>query len=115
MKQSISEGFEVAGLGIGSIVLILVLIAGLSFGGFYAYAYFQPKYVGVQYKTFKQSQQYNDGMANRLEQYQEAYDQCTTAPCRDNIASMVKHDFASYNADLLPSQLRGFYDKMESQ
>ena len=107
------EFFETAGGVLAAVFLFVLFVVGGSWLGFKLYEYYNPKYTQVQYNTFKQSQQYNDGMANRLEQYQEAYDQCSTTACRDNIASMVKHDFASYDESRLPPQLQLFYDKMK--
>ena len=73
MKNSIGEGFQIAGMSLGTVILCGILLIAGTFGGFWAYAYFQPKYVAVQNNTFHQSQQYQDGMRNQLSVYRLAY------------------------------------------
>jgi hypothetical protein len=101
--------------GLAGIALVVLLVIGAAWGSFALYATFAPKYTAVNNAVFHQSQQYTDGMAQRLEQYQMAYNQATTQAAKDAIASMVQHDFASYSADdeaELPANAQQFLEKM---
>ena len=96
-----------------TLLAIIVVCVALSFIGYFTYAYFNPKYTAVQYQTFKQSQQYNDGMAQELEQFrQDYYATGVTAEQRDNIRESVLHDFAAYDDTKLSPSLRAFLDQM---
>lgn len=96
------------------LVAFVVAVIGISALSYFLYATFAPRYTAVDYKVYKQSQQYNDGMAIDLEHYQEAYNEPgVTQAARDNIRSIVRHQYASYDDSRLNADLRNFLSQMK--
>lgn len=110
MKNFLGESAATAQV-IAAIVVVIIGIATLSY---YLYAEFAPRYTATDYQVYKQSQQYNDGMADRLEIFREAYfAPGASQEARDNVRSAVRHEFASYDETRLNPDLRSFLDQMK--
>ena len=99
-----------------SIVFIIVVcfLTFIANGGDLAnYSFFAPKYESVRYRTFKQSQAFNDGMIKQLRQYQLQYTNHTTTELeKSTIKATVQHQFGAFDSDNLPSDLAGFFQQM---
>ncbi len=105
-----ASGFGKAILALFAAIIIVTIVAASAFG---LYAVSRPATTAVDYRTFKQSQQYNDGMANRLQDYETQYATGTEAQ-RGMIRSIVVHEYASYDDTKLNPELRDFLQEMRN-
>ena len=96
-----------------AILAVIALIAGISFGGYYSYAYFAPRYTAVDAKVFKESVQYNDGMIRDLSELQQQYE-TSDADTKATLKPIIIHRFEVYDENRLPSDMRRFYDSLKS-
>ena len=91
------------------VLIGLAAVFGLAFGSFKMYEYFTPKYMAVDNKVFKESEQYNDGMVRDLSELQRQY--ITATPDEQaSLRPIIRHRFEVYDRDRLPADLRQFYD-----
>lgn len=97
---------------IGGFVGFLALIFVLNLFGFGNYAFFQPKVVAVQNKTFHESQQYTDGMRRDLENLRMAYIHASDPLEKQAIRATIQQRFAGYDEDGLSPDLRSFYESV---
>ena len=95
------------------IVGIVLLIAGLSYIGWYSYDYFAPKYRATDNKVFKESEQYNDGMVRDLENLQMEY-MNADKDHQQSLRAIILHRFSVYPEDKMPANLRNFYNQLRS-
>ena len=105
--------FEGIFASITGIIIFVLVIFGLSYGGWASYNYFAPKYRATDNKVFKESEQYNDGMIRDLENLQLEYVN-TDAAHKDAIRAIVLHRFSVYPEDKMPPNLRNFYNDLRS-
>jgi hypothetical protein len=113
MKQVVREGFEIFGFSFGTLAAVIVAVIVFSVLVFGLYGFFQPRYVEVQYQTFKQSQSYNEGMVQQLAAYRVQYHAAISQGEKDAIRSTVLEQFASYNESNLPTDLSKFLNQMK--
>ena len=99
--------------GITLVMATLALIFALSFASYEAYNYFAPRYRATDYKTFKESEQYNDGMVRDLEELELAYNNAD-AEHKQALRAIVLHRFSVYPEDRMPSNLRNFYNQLKA-
>jgi hypothetical protein len=104
------KDFFAAFVGFGTIIVSLGFMGWL---GFESYAYYKPKYTAVDNKTFHQSQQYTDGMANKLADYEVAYNQATSPQAKATIRSIIVEQYENFDETTLPPDLRSFLDQMK--
>lgn len=101
----------------GYTLLLIALILGLSWvftgNDFFLYKFFAPKEEQVRHDVFKNSQAYNDGMANELQDLQIQYSK-GTPEVKQIIASDVVHRAASYDTNRLPFNLQQFIETCRS-
>jgi hypothetical protein len=90
-----------------SVVFVAGVVASVSFGGFYSFKYFAPKYAEVQNEVFKNSTAYNDGMLRDLENLMREY-QSADAAHKEALKSIVIHRFSVYDTNKLPGNLAEF-------
>ncbi len=98
------------GLGIISAVLLLIVLCfGATWLGIEWRGFFGPKAADVEHKIFKKTRAYNEGKAQELAKYRHEYNMAETEKQKKSIASTVRHMFAEYDPESLPSQeLRDF-------
>jgi hypothetical protein len=99
--------------GIILIMAMVALVFGLNFGGYALYSYFAPMYRATDYKTFKESEQYNDGMVRDLENLQMEYNNAD-AEHKQALRAIVLHRFSVYPEDRMPPNLRNFYNQLKA-
>lgn len=104
---------KIAAKVIGSIVAVLAVVWIAQGNDFFLYKVFAPKYEQVRHDTFKNSQAYNDGMLNELRHAQLEYEKASPAH-KDAIGSIVSKQFASYDENRLPSDLRSFVQRLRA-
>lgn len=94
------------------VVVVVIVLAGLMFGSFYAYQYFNPKYEAVRRQTFEESRAFNEGMVRDLENLRLEY--IGAAPEKKAaLRSVILHRFSVYDGNRLSFDLRQFYDQLQ--
>jgi len=84
-----------------------------TFGSFWTYQYFAPKYRALDNQVFKQSEQYNDGMIRDLENLQLEYIG-SDADKKQALRAIVLHRFSVYPEEKMPPNLRNFYNDLKA-
>jgi hypothetical protein len=104
-----------AGIGasIGGVLMAIVLVFGLSYGGYEMYRFFAPKYRAVDAEVFKESEQYNAGMIRDLENLQMQY-MSANPDQKAALKDIIIHRFSVYDVNRLPSNLFAFYTDLKS-
>lgn len=102
------EFFAVAGTIVGSLAAVLALVWIVQGNDFFLYKVFAPKYEQVRHDTFKESQAYNDGMANEFYRLKQDYANAQTESQRDAIKDVVRHRASQYDVRRLPGDLQRF-------
>ncbi len=100
--------------GVGGLVLLLALSWIFTGNDFFLYKAFAPKQEAVRREVFKQSQAYNDGMANQLADIQRQYATTTDTNAKLVLLSTTYHRYASYDASQLPGELQLFLASVRS-
>jgi hypothetical protein len=98
-----------------AVVGVLVLILGLGWvltaNDLFMAKTFSPKYEQVRRDTFVQSQAYNEGMAQQVEDFHMEYIQATPDQKR-MLAVNILHRTAGYDTSKLPPDDRMFLDSL---
>ncbi|MEK7574482.1 MAG: hypothetical protein AAB514_03065 [Patescibacteria group bacterium] len=103
-------------------IVVAIIIVVVFFGflwifqgnDFFLYKVFAPRYEAARRQVFEQSKAYNQGMIQELQNMQFEYAQADPAH-KDALASIILHRAADYNESRLPSDLRGFIDKLKRE
>ena len=85
--------------GLGAFFLLLALVWVIQGDSFFMYKVFAPRTEAVRRQVFKQSQAYNDGMAQEVAAFQLEYVR-TDSVHKELLASTAYHRFASYDINL---------------
>ncbi len=96
--------------GILLFFVFIVFIVSMAFFGLGMDSFFKPAYRKLESKTFKQSEQYNDGMVRDFENLKLEYIKAEPDAKRV-IASTIKHRFSVYLENLTYEQ-RAFYNSL---
>lgn len=78
------------------------------------YKVFAPKREEVRRKVFEESQAYNHGVAQELQQLQLEYNKANDDQ-KKAIEAMVLHKTAQYDLSKLPSHIQAFVIKVRSE
>jgi hypothetical protein len=92
----------------GIIVLVGGLVLLISFVDLGIASFVRPASTAIDNKTFKESQQYNDGMARRISEFKRDYEQAIDPASKASIKAAVQVELSSYDISRLPSQLQPF-------
>jgi len=96
---------------IGAIILVLLIMAAITFLTLGWDKFFSPKFENVRRDVFEATKSYNQGKVQELAKYKLEYERATGTD-KDAIASAIRHTFADYNNSKLDSQLKGFLQKV---
>ena len=99
-------------IGLGLLVVGVLIIIGISFGGLWSYRYFAPRYEDARRKVFKETRSYNEGKMQQLAKYWHEYITGTVEE-KEVIGSTIRHMFADYESQELPVELRNFLDEIK--
>lgn len=115
MSTTSGSGFDdevkpgtIAKWGVVALLVVLALTWLLQGNDFFLYRVFAPRQEAVRNDVFKQSQAYNDGMANELAGIQREYATTTDTNAKLILLSTAYNRFASYDASRLPPNLQAF-------
>jgi hypothetical protein len=105
---------------VGLFLLVVVVFLGLGWlatgNDFFLYKAFAPKYEQVRYDVFKESQAYNDGMAQQLQSFWIDYTNPNTSPeHKQALASTILHRFADYDDSKLSPDLGNFLRQLRRE
>ena len=100
-------------LGKGVIALIVVIALGcalgcaFSLGSVYWYKFIGPKREEARREVFQETRSYNQGKIQQLAKYRAEYASADQLG-KKMISSTIKHQFADFQSDHLPQELRNF-------
>jgi hypothetical protein len=103
MKEELKFGF----LGLSSLIAIVVIGCALSLGGIYWYRFIEPKREEARREVFEETRSYNQGKIQQLAKYRMEYSTADEEG-KEIIASTIKHQFADFPIDHLPTELQNF-------
>jgi len=104
------EGIKIAGMGLGSLVLLIVVGCGLSLGGVYWYKFIGPKREEARREVFEETRSYNQGKIQQLSKYRVEYASADDET-KKAIAATIRHQFADFPIDHAPAELQSFLKK----
>lgn len=93
---------------VGTIILTMVIFTAVGLGIYYFSAPMQTK---IEYKTFKESQPFNEGMVRDLENLKMEYDKSDEAG-KAALRSTIIHRFSAYDRSKLSGELQSFYHNL---
>ncbi len=109
-----SDGLKIGGAIVGVIVCLLMLAWIVQGDNFFMYRVFAPQYANVQRKVFENTAPYNMGMMQDLRRMQEEY-VSADAQHKAAIGAMILHNYAQYDENRMPPDLRDFYEQVKRQ
>lgn len=119
MSTTSGSGFDddvkpgtIAKWGVIALLVLLALTWLFQGNDFFLYRVFAPRQEAVRREVFKQSQAYNDGMANQLSDIQRQYATTTDTNAKLILLATAYHRFASYDASQLPPDLQQFLSRV---
>lgn len=98
---------KIFGYVVAPLLALLLIIWALQGSDFFLTKVFAPKYEQVRRDTFEQSNAYNQGMIQELQNMQFEYVKAAPEQ-QDALASIILHRAADYDVDKLPPDLRTF-------
>lgn len=98
-------------IALTAITLSVLTLFGLEYAGYANFAFFAPKYAGVQNQIFHHSPEYTHGMIQQLEQARAQYILARTPAQKAAMRSVIVDEFEAYRGHL-PPDLKQFYRKM---
>ncbi len=104
------DNVKTTGLIVIIIVVLLIGIFGLNYFGYVNYAFFAPRVENVQQKIFDQSPMRVQGDERQFQNLELQYKQSSNPAVKDEIASMIVHQFADFQNHLTPSR-QEFYNR----
>ena len=87
---------------------------GLEYAGYANFAFFAPKYAGVQNQIFHHSPEYTHGMIQQLDQTKAQYILARTPAQKAAMRSVIVDEFEAYRGPL-PPDLKQFYRKISHE
>ena len=106
--------FKISVLVVFGFVLILAIGFGSQYYDLLLYKFFGIRYENVRRNIFEQSQSYNQGMKQELENMQFQIEQADDVH-KTALAQLMRHRVAYYGYDNLTPDLQRFVDKMKQE
>lgn len=97
---------------IGGIIGMVLLVFLLSYAGLIQYQFFAPKYENARRNVFENTQSYVQGKIEDLSNYKLQYDQAKDNDSKQAIESVIRSQFANFNIDQCPNELKAFLTSM---
>lgn len=97
-------------IGVGVVISLFAVVFALNAWGLFNLDFWGTKYRNAHYHIFKNSQSYQQGMIQDLQNMRmKYYDSSTTDEEKEAIRDTVLQRYGSFPTDQLPSDLRNFY------
>ncbi len=112
------KALQIVGAVFGVVFLIIILIALAFFmeiGGLKWKEYFAPKHEAVRRKVFKETRSFNEAKLQELSRLRFEYIKEKDKTTKEALKFMIRHNFADYDEDKLPQELRDFLHKIKYQ
>ncbi|RLE38195.1 hypothetical protein DRJ17_04740 [Candidatus Woesearchaeota archaeon] len=90
------------------IVILGILMFGLEYTALMWNKFFGPRKESVRRTVFKATRSYNEAKLQDLTRYRLQYLRATTEEEKNALASTIRHQFAEYDENKLPPELRDF-------
>ena len=97
---------------VGALVLVLGLIAGMSIGGYYLYAFLAPKYETTRREVMTNSRAYAEGETRNLYRLKIQFEAAPTLEAKQTIKLAARHECESFDRSRLPFDLAAFCNPM---
>jgi len=100
----------------GTIILvgigIVAVVIAMMFGGYYATAYFSPKYEAVRRDTMIESRAYSEATIRELYRFKRQYEAAQTPAEKQTIVAAARHEFEIFPQDRLPADLAIWFQQI---
>ena len=83
-----------------------VAIGAITFGSYYAYSYFGPKYEAVRRDIQIESRAYSEASVRELYRLKRQWDATQDPAAKATIVAAARHEFSIFPQDRLPADLR---------
>jgi len=110
--MNIFKGFLI---GLACIVGLFVTCWAFQGNDFFMAKVFMPQYEQVRRDTFKQSQAYNEGMAQDIYDMEKDYIKATDPVIKSGLKDLILHKVAGYELKMFPSDLRTFIINLKEE
>ena len=100
---------------LGSIVAILIISFIIQGSDWFMYKIFAPQYEQVRREVFEESQAYNQGMVEELQNMRFEYERTDDPKSKQAMASIIIHRASQYPREKLPEDLRIFINQLERE
>lgn len=100
-------------IGIGIVILLIVAFLGFDYGYLHWFQFIEPQKEDARHKVFKATRSYNEGKIQDLIKMRLEYLQAKDDDSKSAIAFSIRHMFAEYDENQLPSELKYFLKKIK--
>jgi hypothetical protein len=105
---------KIIGLTLLGFIVLLGFVWIAEGNDFFMYKVFAPAQAAVERQTFEQTKSYNQGMIQTLRSEQLQYENGDDKT-KDMVAAYVWGQYADYNQDMLPGDLKNFMSEVHSR
>lgn len=93
-------------------IIVVAVVVGVAFASYQGSAYFDPKYEALRTKTFKESQAYNDSMAQDIEAAHIEWLK-GDASVKAAVRAQVLHRVSAYDTTRLSRELQDWIKEIK--
>lgn len=117
MKQNTKDGFKIAGMSIGSIIVGIILLFALGAVGLAFKAYYYPRSQAIERDVYENTPSFVQGKIMDLAKYKREYDAAAgKITDQDAIRAIINQQFAYFDSNKVKDpalraflvQMRGF-------
>lgn len=94
---------------------IAAMIIALTFGGYFATAFFAPKYEAIRRDTMIESRAYSEATVRELYRLKRQYEAAQTMAEKQTIAAAALHEFEIFPEERLPVDLAAWLNTIKIQ
>jgi hypothetical protein len=106
------SNFKIGIIAFFSILSLCALSFFLEYFGLVSYRFFAPRRAEAERKVFENTKSFRQGNIQELRNYQISYIKADKDQ-KKMLASVISHQFADFNRDDLPSDLKVFLSEIE--
>lgn len=101
----------------GICIFVVILLLPWVFMGndYFLYKFFAPKKAAVEREVFTNTQSYNQGMIQELQNMQFEYAKVTDKEAKAAMRGVILHRAADFPVDRMPADLNMFISKLKSE
>lgn len=95
------------------IVICLAGLAGIVFGGYYATAFFAPRYEAIRRDTMIESRLYSEASVRELYRMKRQYEASSNEAEKQTIVAAALHEFEIFPEERLPGDLYAWMQQIK--